>query len=83
MMIDIAFDVPVPGEGTTLTRLHDRLAAAAEPAGALDVAYRTIDTRFMKLVFFDPRLVVIGILSGAIIGIVGSATSVWSHLRRI
>ena len=47
------------------------------------MAYRTIDTRFMKLVFFDPRLVVIGILSGAVIGIVGSATSVWSHLRRI
>lgn len=47
------------------------------------MAYRTIDTRFMKLVFFDPRLVVIGILSGALIGIVGSATSVWSHLRRI
>jgi len=47
------------------------------------VAYRTIDTRFMSLVFFDPRLVVIGILCGALIGVLGSATSVWSHLRRI
>ena len=46
-------------------------------------AYRTIDTRFMKLVFFDPRLIVIGILVGALIGVLGSATSVWSHLRRI
>lgn len=47
------------------------------------LAYRTIDTRFMELVFFDLRLIVIGILSGAMIGVAGSATSVWSHLRRI
>lgn len=47
------------------------------------ILYRTIDTRFMKLVFFDPRLVVLGILCGALIGVAGSATSVWSHLRRI
>jgi len=47
------------------------------------LAYRTIDTRFMELVFFDVRLVLVGILSGAIIGVAGSATSVWSHLRRI
>lgn len=47
------------------------------------VAYRTIDVRFLQLVFFDPRLIVIGILCGALIGVAGSATSVWSHLRRI
>ena len=47
------------------------------------LAYRTIDTRFMELVFFDVRLVLVGILSGAMIGVAGSATSVWSHLRRI
>lgn len=47
------------------------------------VAYRTINTRFLSLVFFDPRLVVIGILTGALIGVLGSATSVWSHLRKI
>lgn len=47
------------------------------------LAYRTIDTRFMELVFFDVRLVLVGILSGALIGVAGSATSVWSHLRRI
>ncbi|MEO5589415.1 MAG: permease-like cell division protein FtsX [Gemmatimonadaceae bacterium] len=47
------------------------------------VAYRAIDKRFIELVFFDSRLVVIGILCGAIIGVAGSATSVWSHLRRI
>ncbi|MDG4665130.1 methylated-DNA--[protein]-cysteine S-methyltransferase [Mycobacterium sp. 236(2023)] len=43
-MIDIAFHAPVPDESDTLQRLHDRLAAAAEPAGLLDVAYRTIDS---------------------------------------
>jgi methylated-DNA-[protein]-cysteine S-methyltransferase len=43
-MTDIGFDAPVPDENDTLRRLHDRLAAAAEPAGLLDVAYRTIDT---------------------------------------
>ncbi|MEO8194534.1 MAG: permease-like cell division protein FtsX [Gemmatimonadales bacterium] len=47
------------------------------------LAYRTIDLRFLKLVFFDPRLVALGILCGALIGVAGSATSVWSHLRRI
>jgi cell division protein FtsX len=47
------------------------------------IAYRSIDVRFLSLVFFDPRFVVIGILCGALIGVAGSATSVWSHLRRI
>ncbi len=47
------------------------------------LAYRAIDTRFIKLVFFDPRLIFIGIACGALIGVLGSATSVWSHLRRI
>jgi cell division transport system permease protein len=47
------------------------------------VAYRVIDTRFLKLVFFDQRLVFIGLAAGALIGVAGSATSVWRHLRRI
>jgi cell division transport system permease protein len=47
------------------------------------IAYRAVDTRFLRLVFFDPRLVVLGILCGALIGVLGSAASVWSHLRRI
>jgi cell division transport system permease protein len=47
------------------------------------IAYRAIDTRFIKLVFFDPRLIFIGIACGALIGVLGSATSVWSHLRRL
>lgn len=47
------------------------------------IAYRTVQLRFLNIVFFDPRLVVMGILGGALIGVLGSATSVWSHLRRI
>jgi cell division transport system permease protein len=47
------------------------------------VAYRTIDTQLVGLVFFDPNLIVIGVLAGALIGVLGSATSVWSHLRNI
>ena len=47
------------------------------------VAYRAVDLKFLRLVFFDPRFIVVGILCGALIGVAGSATSVWSHLRRI
>lgn len=47
------------------------------------IAYRLIDTRFLKLVFFDSQVVLIGIFAGALIGVAGSATSVWRHLRRI
>lgn len=47
------------------------------------IAYRVIDTRFMKLVFFDERLVLAGLAAGALIGVAGSATSVWRHLRHI
>ncbi len=47
------------------------------------IAYRLVDTRFLRLVFFDNRLILAGILSGALIGIAGSATSVWRHLREL
>ena len=47
------------------------------------VAYRAVDLKFLSLVFFDPRFIVVGIFCGALIGVAGSATSVWSHLRRI
>ncbi len=45
------------------------------------IAYRLIDTRFLKLVFFDTQVILIGIFAGALIGVAGSATSVWRHLR--
>lgn len=47
------------------------------------IAYRLVDTRFIKLVFFDSRLIFAGIIAGALIGVAGSATSVWRHLRGI
>lgn len=47
------------------------------------VAYRAVDLKFLRLVFFDPRFIAVGIVCGALIGVAGSATSVWSHLRRI
>jgi cell division transport system permease protein len=47
------------------------------------IAYRLIDSRFLRLVFFDSRLIFAGILAGALIGVAGSATSVWRHLRKI
>jgi cell division protein FtsX len=47
------------------------------------IAYKLIDTRFLRLVFFDGRLVVAGVLGGALIGVAGSALSVWRHLRHI
>jgi cell division transport system permease protein len=47
------------------------------------IAYRLIDTRFLKLVFFDSWLILAGLLGGALMGVAGSATSVWRHLRRI
>lgn len=43
-MNDTVFDAPLPDQERTLQRLHDRLAEAAEPAGLLDIAYRTVDT---------------------------------------
>ncbi len=47
------------------------------------LTYRLVNTQLFAVVFFDPRLIVVGLLCGALIGVLGSATSVWSHLRRI
>jgi methylated-DNA-[protein]-cysteine S-methyltransferase len=38
------FDAPMADQDAALRRLRERLAAAAEPAGLLDIAYRTVDT---------------------------------------
>jgi cell division transport system permease protein len=47
------------------------------------IVYRMVDTRFLELVFFDPRLIFLGVLGGALIGVAGSVTSVWRHLRDV
>ena len=44
MMSDNIFDFSLLDEDATLERLHDRLGAAAEPAGLVDIAYRTLDS---------------------------------------
>lgn len=43
-MNDNIFDASVPDEDAALRRLRNRLCAAAEQSGLLDVAYRTLDT---------------------------------------
>jgi cell division transport system permease protein len=42
-----------------------------------------IDRYIIETVFFDRRLVALGLLFGALIGLVGSALSVGRHLRRV
>lgn len=47
------------------------------------LANRTINRYFMETIFFDPKMIAIGILGGALIGILGSVYAVGRHLRRI
>lgn len=47
------------------------------------LAHRLISANVIETVFFDQRIAALGILFGAIIGLLGSAVSVGRHLRRI
>ena len=47
------------------------------------VAHRLISAYVIDTTFFDRRLAALGILFGAMIGLIGSAVSVGRHLRRI
>jgi cell division transport system permease protein len=42
-----------------------------------------VDRYVIKAVFFDMRLIVLGLVFGALIGLLGSAASIGRHLRRI
>ncbi|MDB4886535.1 MAG: Cell division protein FtsX [Gemmatimonadetes bacterium] len=42
-----------------------------------------IDRFIIKTVFFDARVIMLGLLFGALIGLLGSAVSVGRHLRRV
>jgi cell division transport system permease protein len=42
-----------------------------------------IDRYVIKTVFFDTRVIMLGLLFGALLGLVGSAVSVGRHLRRV
>jgi cell division transport system permease protein len=46
-------------------------------------ANRAINRSFIQTVFFEPKTIAIGILGGALIGILGSVYAVGRHLRRI
>ncbi len=47
------------------------------------LARTVIDRYLIQTVFFDGRLIALGLVAGALIGLVGSALSVGRHLRRI
>jgi len=47
------------------------------------LAHRTVNEYFLRTVFFDRELVFLGVLGGAVMGVLGSLVSVGRHLRRI
>ena len=47
------------------------------------IAQALISRYVIETIFFDARVAVLGLLFGALIGLAGSAFSVWRHLRRV
>ncbi len=47
------------------------------------VANRVINEYFIQTIFFDREMIFVGIVGGALMGVVGSLVSVGRHLRRI
>jgi cell division transport system permease protein len=47
------------------------------------IAQSLIDKYVIHTIFFDARVAVLGLLFGALIGLLGSAVSVGRHLRRV
>jgi cell division transport system permease protein len=47
------------------------------------IAQTLISRYVIETIFFDARVAVLGLLFGALIGLAGSAFSVWRHLRRV
>lgn len=47
------------------------------------LTHRAIDSYFLHTVFFEPRLMTLGVLGGALMGLAGSFFSVGRELRRI
>lgn len=47
------------------------------------VAHRTVNEYFLRTVFFERQLIFLGIIGGALMGVLGSLVSVGRHLRRI
>ena len=69
---------PVPHRG-------DREGGDGRPAGArADVGRAVADQPVRdQTIFFDARVALLGLLFGALIGLLGSAVSVGRHLRRV
>jgi len=47
------------------------------------VANRVVNEYFMETIFFDRELIFLGVVSGAMMGVLGSLVSVGRHLRRV
>ncbi len=47
------------------------------------LAHRTVNEYFLRTVFFDRELIFLGIMGGAVMGVLGSLVSVGRHLRGI
>jgi cell division transport system permease protein len=47
------------------------------------LAHRTVNEYFMRTVFFDRELIFLGIVAGAVLGVLGSLVSVGRHLRNV
>jgi len=47
------------------------------------VANRVVNEYFMQTIFFDRQLIFLGVVGGAVMGVLGSLFSVGRHLRRI
>ncbi|MEO8579184.1 MAG: permease-like cell division protein FtsX [Gemmatimonadales bacterium] len=47
------------------------------------IANRVVNEYFMQTIFFDRQMMFLGVVGGAVMGIVGSLVSVGRHLRRI
>ena len=47
------------------------------------IAQTLIDRYVIHTIYFDARVAFLGLLFGALIGLLGSAVSVWRHLRQV
>jgi cell division transport system permease protein len=47
------------------------------------IANRVVNEYFIQTIFFDRQMIFVGVLGGAMMGIMGSLFSVGRHLRRV
>ena len=47
------------------------------------VANRVVNEYFIQTVWFDREMIFVGVVAGALMGVLGSLVSVGRHLRRI